>query len=424
MIRLHDTFKGNIIPLEEPRDRPLTIYLCGPTVYDVPHIGNARPAIVFDALVRTIRRMYQSPVIFASNFTDVDDKIILRAESRGISIEALCAETIVNYTESMRRLGIAEPDIRPRATESIDSMISMISRLIEQGVAYESGEHVLFDTTKVSPVFRKSGDAEYARIEQATYKKNMNDFVLWKPEWNGVGWDSPWGKGRPGWHIECSAMIKEHLGETIDIHGGGQDLIFPHHEAECQQSFGAHGKALARHWVHNGMVMANGKKMSKSDGNFITLDEVLDRPQGAESLRMSMLMTHYRQPYDFTKERLKEAQHLYNGLMDRAAGGYMPDQDFVHALEADFNTPLAIQKLANANPTSILPSMAMLGFGERPVEPMDYIDKAIFEERFKARKLQDWAKSDLLREQLNQRGIIVEDQPHGPTWKRVQQDVY
>ncbi len=422
-MKLHDTRTG-LLKTFTPPDGPITVYVCGPTVYDVPHIGNARPAIVFDALVRTLRYLY-GEVLHVSNFTDVDDKIILRAEERSISIGELCETTIIDYNRAMHGLGVADPDVRPRATQSIPAMIVMVEELIARGFAYENEGHVYFDVEKGTPVFRISGDNDYARIEASTLKKNAADFVLWKPEWQGVGWDSPWGRGRPGWHLECSAMIREHIGATIDIHAGGQDLIFPHHEAECQQSHAANGAELARHWIHNGMVLIDGRKMSKSDNNFVTVDDVLERPQGGVALRMSMLMTHYRQPYDFTRERLKAAQVFYNKLMDRAQGMGEPDPEFVRALEQDFNTPLAMSRLANAPDSSIIPSLALLGFTVRETKPLNAFEIGVMEQREIARLEKNWATSDELRNLLNERGIVIEDQPNGDsTWKRNIEDIY
>ena len=458
-LRLYNTRSRDIEPVEF-RDDGFSMYVCGPTVYDKPHIGNARPVIVFDSLMRVIRSIVPKhiPLIHASNITDIDDKIIVRAEELGVSISELTEGTTAHYLECLAGLGI-NPVIQPRATKSIPEMILMISRLIEGGFAYEAEGHVLFDISQGEMTFQHGGDSDHSRIEAATYKRNPADFVLWKPEWKSVGWDSPWGSGRPGWHIECSAMIHEHLGDTIDIHGGGQDLIFPHHEAECQQSHAMTGQPLARLWMHVGMVMIDGRKMSKSDGNFITIDEVLSRPQGGDAMRLSMLMTHYRQPYDFTHQRINEAQSILNHAFDRAnavteesrfvshgsdgvtvlsQGHGGPellektisryegkiDEPFLNALLNDFNTPLAIQRLSNMSRHDILPSLALLGFFPPEADVLDSEAQSIFDERCEARRNGDWELSDILRHDLSTMGVLVEDTGKKSRWKRMRPAVF
>lgn len=438
-VKLHNTETGNLTHIEE--HDLWTIYVCGPTVYDVPHIGNARPAIVFGTLVNMMRKVGMG-VKYVSNYTDIDDKIILRAEERGIDIGALTDQTIQSYHASISGLGVVMPDLNPRATESIPEMISLISRLIDLGHAYQSEGHVLFDTTSSNAEFLKRGgtNTDYARVDAASYKRNQADFVLWKPEWKGVGWDSPFGRGRPGWHIECSAMVKEHLGETIDIHGGGQDLIFPHHEAECQQSYCANRAPLARLWAHCGMVRHNGKKMAKSDGTFITVDEILDRGLG-DALRFAMLSTHYRQPFDYTEQKLIQAQETLKRLWDASEKS---DDGAAHSVElsdgrirhytdwanlaldtlnSDFNTPHFISEISRPiRSGGVSTALELLGFSRPTVVARELPEdiKALMNKRQIARLAKDYALSDRLRVSIAEAGIEVLDNPDGSSdWKWV-----
>ncbi len=300
----------------QPLD-PLNVrmYVCGPTVYDLPHIGNARPVIVFDVLYRLLRASYGADhVRYVRNITDVDDKINAAAKANGEPIRALTERTAAIFREDAAALLALPPDIEPRATEHVPAMIAMIERLIGSGHAYEAEHHVLFAVGSLADygrLSRRSRDEMIAgaRVEIAPFKRDPADFVLWKPSPEPLpGWDSPWGRGRPGWHIECSAMGEVHLGETFDIHAGGLDLIFPHHENEIAQSEAAHhGAPLARYWLHNGFVTVDGEKMAKSEGNFTTIRDVL-RDAPGEAARFAMLASHYRDPLDWTAERLSQAR--------------------------------------------------------------------------------------------------------------------
>ena len=322
-LRLYNTLtksKDVFVPLDANNVR---MYVCGPTVYDFAHIGNARPAIVFDVLFRLLRHVYgDAHVTYVRNITDVDDKINARAAERGISIRALTEETARIYNEDVAALGCLPPSIAPRATEHIAQMVAMIEELIADGHAYVADSHVLFDVSSkpdYGKLARRTLDEMIAgsRVEVAPYKKNPMDFVLWKPSEAGLpGWDSPWGRGRPGWHIECSAMAGQYLGQTFDIHGGGIDLQFPHHENEIAQSEGAHhGAPLAKVWMHNGFLQVEGEKMSKSLGNFFTIRELLESYPGG-ALRLAMMQTHYRQPVNWMASKIIDA---WSELRDWAA---------------------------------------------------------------------------------------------------------
>ena len=302
--------KEPFVPLDAGHVR---LYVCGPTVYDYVHIGNARPVVVFDTLYRLLKRSYPR-VTYVRNITDIDDRIIVRAADNGESIEALTDRTAHAYQGDMRRLGALAPDVEPRATQYVAEMIGMIQRLIDNGHAYAADGHVLFSVPSMDDygrLSRRSRDELIAgaRVEVAPYKKDPADFVLWKPSTDAQpGWTSPWSRGRPGWHIECSAMSAKHLGETFDIHAGGLDLIFPHHENEIAQSRSAFGHAMmAKYWMHNGFLNISGEKMSKSLGNFFTVHELLDQYPG-EAIRLLLLSAQYRQPLDFTHEGLTQAK--------------------------------------------------------------------------------------------------------------------
>src|ERR1700693_4992687 len=358
-LRLYNTLtrqKEAFTPLDPARVR---MYVCGPTVYDRAHIGNARPVIVFDVLFRLLKHLAkqgvgdggkgQTEVTYVRNITDVDDKINARAAERGVPIRELTEETYKWFKEDVAALGCLEPTFEPRATEYVPQMIEMIKTLVAMKHAYVAEGHVLYDVSS-KPDYGKLSNRSVdemlagARVEVAPYKKNPMDFVLWKPSTPELpGWKSPWGRGRPGWHIECSAMAEAYLGETFDIHGGGIDLLFPHHENEVAQSRSAHaGRALARVWLHNGFLNAEGEKMSKSEGNFVTIRELLPDWPG-EVLRLNMLRTHYRQPIDWTAKGLEESFDTYFDLLD-AAEEYIPsapDDKFIASLFDDLNSPLA-----------------------------------------------------------------------------------
>src|SRR5579872_2799195 len=352
MIRLYDTLlriKREFVPQDPER---ITMYVCGPTVYGRAHIGNARPAVVFDTLARLIRHEFGSErLIYARNVTDVDDKIIASADAQGVEPSVIAARYERYYLEDMGALGVEPPTIAPHATREIGPMVALIQRLVELGHAYEAEGHVLFSVPSdpdYGAFSRRDREAMLAgaRVEIAPYKRDPADFILWKPSAEGViGWNSPWGRGRPGWHIECSAMIHNHLGPTIDIHGGGLDLVFPHHENEIAQSRCAHGgAALARYWVHNGFVDMGSEKMSKSLGNIVTPSQLLAQGHRGETLRLALLSAHYRQPLPWTEMLVAQAKatldRLYRSAGDAEAGEVA--EGVIDALRDDLNTPLAL----------------------------------------------------------------------------------
>jgi cysteinyl-tRNA synthetase len=357
-IRLHDTMAREKRVFAPADPKRVTMYVCGPTVYNRAHIGNARPAVVFDVLARLLRHVYgPDSLVYARNVTDVDDKIIEASRAEGVEPSVITERYERFYNEDMGALGVALPTIAPHATGHVAQMIAMIARLVEAGNAYEADGHVLFNVPSdpgYGALGRRDRDAMIAgaRVEVASYKKDPADFILWKPSPEGViGWESPWGKGRPGWHIECSAMIAAHLGETIDIHGGGLDLIFPHHENEIAQSRCAHdGAPLARYWVHNGFLsMAGSEKMSKSLGNVVLVHELLAQGWTGDVLRLALLSTHYRQPLEWSEDLIKSTKARLSRM--QFAGAYAgdvtgPDEEFVSALCDDLNFPKALSVLA------------------------------------------------------------------------------
>ena len=435
MIRLYDTMareKRPFVPLNKQR---ITMYVCGPTVYGRAHIGNARPAVVFDTLARLIRHEFgENSLVYARNVTDVDDKIIAAAEAEGVDPSVITERYERHYLEDMGALGVQPPDIAPHATQEIPAMIAMIERLIGLGHAYEAEGHVLFNgpsSQDYGELSRRDRDAMLAgaRVEVAPYKRDPADFVLWKPSPEGVvGWDSPWGRGRPGWHVECSAMIERHLGETIDIHGGGLDLIFPHHENEIAQSRCAHaGAPLARFWVHNGFLDMGAEKMSKSLGNIITPAELLEQGHKGETLRLALLSAHYRSPLPWTENLVAQAKTNLDKLY-RAAGDARPgavDGGVVDALRDDLNTPLALSRLmALEEPVAIKGSAALLGLLQSTAD--DWFkgggDKGDVEariaERAEAKKNRDFATADRIRDELKAEGIVLEDGSGGTTWRK------
>jgi len=435
MIRLYDTMareKRAFVPADPKR---ITMYVCGPTVYGRAHIGNARPAVVFDTLARLIRQEFgPDSLVYARNVTDVDDKIIAAAEAEGVEPSVITERYEQHYLEDMRALGVRDPDIAPHATQEIGPMVAMIERLVERGYAYAAQGHVLFDVTK-DPAYGMLShrDREQmiagARVEVAPYKRDPADFVLWKPsDADVIGWDSPWGRGRPGWHLECSAMIERHLGETIDIHGGGLDLIFPHHENEIAQSRCAHGgAALARYWVHNGFVDMGSDKMSKSLGNIVTPAELLEQGHKGETLRLALLSAHYRQPLPWTEALIEQSKTILDRLY-RAAGEAVSgeiDAEMLEALSDDLNTPSALARLqAIEDPTTIKASAAMLGLlGDNADDWFrgggdDSAIDARIAERAEAKANRDFATADRIRDELKDEGIILEDGPSGTTWRR------
>src|SRR5436190_5758455 len=356
---LHNTLtrKREVFVPQDPAR--VTMYACGPTVYNYAHIGNARPAVLFDLLAALLRRRYPG-VLYARNITDVDDKINASAQELGVPIEVITDRFTQAYHDDMAALGVGRPDLEPRATRTMDTIIAMTERLIATGHAYAAEGHVLFAVSRFAGYGKLSGrQAEEqlagARIEVESYKRDPGDFVLWKPSSPELpGWDSPWGRGRPGWHIECSAMTERFLGETIDIHAGGNDLQFPHHENELAQSTCAHGgKVFARFWLHNGMLTFGGSKMSRSLGNVSILHELL-ASQPAEAVRLALLSAHYRQPLDWSDATIEQAirtlDRLYGTLRDLADIDVAADAQLPDAVEAalcdDLNTPSALAELA------------------------------------------------------------------------------
>src|SRR3954451_5379114 len=435
MIRLHDTMtreKAAFVPMNPER---ITMYVCGPTVYGRAHIGNARPAVVFDTLARLIRHEFgENSLVYARNVTDIDDKIIASAQNEGVDPSILTERYERFYIEDMSALGVVPPTIAPHATKEIPAMVEMIERLIGLGHAYEAQGHVLFSVLSdpdYGVLSRRDREQMIAgaRVEVAPYKRDPADFVLWKPSPGGViGWDSPWGRGRPGWHIECSAMIRAHLGETIDIHGGGLDLIFPHHENEIAQSRCTHGGVpLARFWVHNGFVDMGAEKMSKSLGNIVTPAELLGLGHKGETLRLALLSAHYRQPLPWTEKLIEQSKAKLDGLYRKAGDAEpgAPDAMVVQALQDDLNTPLALSRLSAIEDAAVLKSSArLLGLLEGTSEQWfqgnadgDAIEARIAE-RSAAKKARDFAAADRIRDELKSDGIVLEDGPGGTTWRR------
>ncbi|MGZ5927797.1 MAG: cysteine--tRNA ligase [Rhizomicrobium sp.] len=437
-LRLFNTLtktKEDFVPLDPKNVR---MYVCGPTVYDFAHIGNARPSIVFDVLFRLLRHDFgDAHVTYVRNITDVDDKINARAAERGISIRELTEETALIYAEDIGALGCLPPSVTPRATEHIAEMVTIIEQLIAAGHAYVadssdgSGEHVLFDVSSKADygkLSRRSLDEMIAgaRVEVAPYKKGAMDFVLWKPSDAGTpGWDSPWGRGRPGWHIECSAMAGKYLGETFDIHGGGIDLMFPHHENEIAQSEGAHhNHPLAKVWMHNGFLQVEGEKMSKSAGNFFTIRDLLADWPG-EVLRFNMLRSHYRQPIDFTLDGLRESWKTLERWYETTEplADPAPDAEFLAALRDDLNTPAAIASLHQAEPSALAGGLGFLGFSnvQMKISAKAKVDEVAIADAIAARKAaraaKNFAESDRIRDELLAKGIVLKDGPQGTTWE-------
>jgi cysteinyl-tRNA synthetase len=434
-IRLHDPMareKRDFVPADPKR---ITMYVCGPTVYGRAHIGNARPAVVFDTLARLIRHEYgPESLVYARNVTDVDDKIIAAAEAEGVAPSIITERYERFYLDDMGALGVQPPTIAPHATGEIGPMVAMIGRLVGTGNAYEAEGHVLFSVASdpdYGILSRRDREQMIAgaRVEVAPYKRDAADFVLWKPSAPDViGWDSPWGRGRPGWHIECSAMIRAHLGETIDIHGGGLDLIFPHHENEIAQSRCAHdGAPLARYWVHNGFVDMGAEKMSKSLGNVVTPAELLAQGHKGETLRLALLSAHYRQPLAWTESVVAQAKGTLDRLYRAAAEAEAGDVDagVVDALSDDLNTPLAISRLLAIDDAGALKASARLmgllhSSGDTWFRGDDDgdVEKRIAE-RTEAKNNRDFATADRIRDELKAEGILLEDSANGTTWRRV-----
>ncbi len=435
MIRFYDTMsrdKREFVPGNPER---ITMYVCGPTVYNRAHIGNARPAVVFDTLARLLRHVYgEGSVVHAANVTDIEDKIMAAAAAENVPIETITERFSRFYFEDLAALGVPRPDIVPLATETIPQMIAMIARLIEAGHAYAAEGHVLFDVPswpEYGQLSRRPMDEMVAgaRVEVAPYKRSPADFVLWKPSSaDQPGWDSPWGRGRPGWHIECSAMIEAHLGETIDIHGGGLDLEFPHHENEVAQSRCSHGGApLARYWLHNGMLSMASAKMSKSIGNVVRVNELLEQGHKGEVLRLALLSAQYRQPLEWSDSLVAQSKATLDRLYRIAgdADGGAVDQGVIDALSDDLNTPLALARLgAIDDPAMLKASAALMGLLGGSADAWfrsggddSEIERCIAE-RIAAKARRDFATADRIRDELKAQGITLEDGAGGTTWRR------
>ncbi|MBX6327970.1 MAG: cysteine--tRNA ligase [Pseudolabrys sp.] len=459
-LKLYDTLtrsKRVFAPLDPTNVR---MYVCGPTVYDFAHIGNARPVIVFDALFRLLRHVYgEAHVTYVRNVTDVDDKINARAAERGVSIRALTEETYARFKEDVRALGCLEPTVEPRATEYVVNpsakidMVRLIERLIAGGNAYVAEGHVLFAVSTMpdyGKLSRRSLDEMEAgaRVEVAPYKRHPMDFVLWKPSKPGEpAWDSPWGRGRPGWHIECSAMSGALLGETFDIHGGGIDLVFPHHENEIAQSRSAfRTPMMANFWLHNGFLQVEGEKMAKSLGNFVTIRDLLKDWPG-EVIRLNMLRTHYRQPMDWTTKGLEESRKVlaawYEIVGDDTEPEGHPDPQFLHALCDDLNTPAAVTELHRiagslrghasgaaqlALKRALKASAMLLGLltqtrrefiasDPRAINVDEEKVASLIQARAAARRARNFAESDRIRDELARMGVVLKDGKDGTTWE-------
>jgi cysteinyl-tRNA synthetase len=466
-LQFHNTLtraKGAFVPLDPARVR---MYVCGPTVYDHAHIGNARPVVVFDVLFRLLRRVHGAEhVVYVRNITDIDDKIIQRHLESGEPIESITRRTAEAYFADMRALGALDPSVQPRATQHIGEMIAVIEALLARGHAYVAEGHVLFHVPSDADYGKLSGRSRDeqiagARVDVAPYKRDPADFVLWKPSTlQQPGWASPWGRGRPGWHIECSAMSAAHLGPHFDIHAGGHDLIFPHHENEIAQSECAHGGTMAHTWMHNGFLVVNGEKMSKSLGNFFTVRDLLATWPG-EAIRLLLLKTHYRAPLDFTEDGLRQARDnldrwqraIQRGRGDADPEGFAaavaaaPLGDLLATLADDLNTPGAVAQLnvlattvfdelgrgeperARAFAAELCAAGRFLGFLAATPEAWfagsptpDGLDSLVIDDlvaqRLAARKARDFAEADRIRDRLKAQGVLLEDGPQGTTWRR------
>jgi len=447
--------KEEFTPIDPDR---ITMYVCGPTVYSYPHIGNARPAVVFDVLLKLLRHQWPK-VLFARNITDIDDKITAAAVTEGVEISDISARFETIYLKDMAALGVEPPDISPHATDHVSDMIEMIQLLISNGHAYNAEGHVLFHVPSFNAYgklarHRRDELIAGARVDVAPYKKDPSDFILWKPSTAEMpGWESPWGRGRPGWHLECSSMIKKHLGKTIDIHGGGVDLVFPHHENEIAQSTCAHdGETFVQYWLHNGFVNVAQEKMSKSIGNVLLVNDLLNDAPG-EAIRLTLLSAHYRQPLDWTDSSLERARRM----LDRLYGSIRnidiadlqesidPDQAFIEALNDDLNTPKALAALfelsRQINTTrslltkkrlkaTLLGSAALMGLLKE--DPEDWFAGAankrhnltniqieeLIGNRNKARDVRDFEEADRIRDLLGEEGILLDDSQLGTKWRR------
>ncbi|MGP9833048.1 cysteine--tRNA ligase [Marinobacter sp. NSM] len=469
-IQLYNTLAGRKEPLSTELPGRVTMYVCGPTVYSFAHIGNARPAVIFDVLARLLRQDYAC-VLYARNFTDVDDKINAAAAAEGVGIDTITNRYIQAYHEDLAALGVESPDLEPRVTEHIPEIVKLIQALIVSGHAYEAAGHVLFHVPSYSAYGalskRKTEDMlAGARVEVAPYKRSPLDFVLWKPSTEDQpGWASPWGRGRPGWHVECSAMIGKHLGKTIDIHGGGQDLIFPHHENEIAQGTCANGALYCRTWVHNSFVTVDGQKMSKSQGNVMLVRDLLAEASG-EAIRLVLLSTHYRNPLDWNDRRLSQSRatlnRWYTSLARTEGEAHAdwsetePDGEVLEALRDDLNVSRALKRLhelchlleraesaehaqeaarafrSSAGPLGLLQKPAHQALRELHGESIESAEnersseriEALVRQRQEARRQADFARADALREELELLDIAIEDTPDGTRWKRAGRSIF
>ena len=466
-MKLYNTMtmkKEEFIPLEPGK---VKMYACGPTVYNYIHVGNARPLILFDVLRRFLEyKGYE--VTFVQNFTDIDDRIIDRANAEGITSAEFAEKYIAEYLIDAQGLGVREATVHPKATENISGIIAMISRLIDKNRAYQSGDDVYYRTAEF-PEYGKLSKQPLedlmagARVDVTEIKESPMDFALWKGAKPGEPfWDSPWGKGRPGWHIECSAMAERYLGETIDIHCGGQDLIFPHHENEIAQSEGCHDSQFVRYWMHNGFINIDSKKMSKSLGNFFTVREAAEA-YGYENIRIFMLMSHYRSPLNYSGdvlvqsknalERLKTAKGTLEFISNNGSDAVKSEEQgfidslpryrerFIDALDDDFNTADAISVLfelaresnalaASATPSKVFAKTALdmfselagvlgLFYSEAGGDTLGGEIEALIQARQSARKEKNWSEADRIRDRLSEMGIVLEDTPQGVKWKKL-----
>ena len=449
-LQIYDTL-SNEKKLFEPIDPSnVRMYVCGPTVYDFPHVGNARPVIVFDLLFRLLRRIYGiDNVTYVRNITDVDDKIITAASENNEDIKSLTERTIKFFHDDANYIGALEPTFEPKATDYINDMIDIISCLIEKDYAYVSEDNVLFSASKFSKYGQLSGKnleemIAGSRVEVESFKRSSSDFVLWKPSKSSEpGWDSPWGKGRPGWHIECSAMSEKLLGKNFDIHGGGQDLIFPHHENEIAQSECANNEKFANFWLHNGFVNVEGNKMSKSEGNFVTVNQLKQKYQG-EVIRLAMISTHYRQPLNWTENNLIECKKTLDKWYQLISENNFSfdnekiSSEVINALEDDLNTPKAISVLhqlykdcksndrntvetflSSANFLGILmhTSSEWLSWGKEKLSIDEKQIELLISERKSARDNGNFEKADKIRNDLEHKGILLEDNKGKTTWR-------
>ncbi len=453
MIKLYNSLAREKQVFEPIDPSHVRMYACGPTVYNYAHIGNARMAVSFELLARVLRTAYPK-VTYASNITDIDDRIMDAARESGDAISVITEKYTRIYNDDMGNLGANLPDIQPKATETIPEMIALMQKLIAAGHAYEAEGHVLFHVPSdpsYGVLSGRSRDEQIAgaRVDVAPYKKDPADFVLWKPSTGDQpGWDSPWGYGRPGWHIECSAMAEKHLGLPFDIHGGGADLKFPHHENEIAQSCCAHGQenspeSFAKYWVHNGFLTVDGEKMSKSLGNFKTAHELLEKYKG-EVLRLTLLGAHYRQPLDWSDGAIAQSQKQLDGfyghlhaLKDETATQENVPAEILEALYDDLNTPLAISRIHSVikdekNPAALKGKLIAIGalLGILQEDPASWLGygqtndvisaaeiEALLEKRQQAKKAKDFATADAIRKQLDDAGILIEDTALGPVWK-------